>query len=307
MPQGPREDAADVPVIVNTTSGTGHSDAALESLAAQLREADIEPRILAAADGPAITALARQAMTRRPPIVVAAGGDGTLSAVAAVLRGTQTAMGVLPLGTRNHFAKDLRIPIDRLAAIRVIASGAPQAIDVGEVNGFSFLNNSSLGLYADAVRDVRLRARKLRRSRRATLIWAFLAAMRRAPLLHARLRLDGAERDCRSPFVFIGNNEYAMEGFNIGTRASLDGGCLSVYTTSRHTFGGLFRLALRAIFGRLHQAEDFSMTCVREVRVESRHAHLLVATDGEIRRMATPLEYRVVPKSLRVMAPAERP
>ena len=79
--------------------------------------------------------------------MVVGGGDGTLSAAASILAGTDTALGVLALGTLNHFARDLRIPLDLDGAIGVIAAGHHQTVDVGEVNGQVFINNSSIGIY----------------------------------------------------------------------------------------------------------------------------------------------------------------
>jgi diacylglycerol kinase family enzyme len=293
-----------IPVIVNTTSGTGHSPEDLEAIAGELREAGIEARIVEAKSGEEIGDLAREELKGPAPVVVAAGGDGTVSAVADAVRGTDTALGVLPLGTRNHFAKDLGIPVDRREAIRVIAEGHRKAVDVGEVNGHVFINNSSLGLYPDLVRDREKRSHRLRHGRRAAMIWTVLAGMRRTPLLGVTLRAEGEERRCRSPFVFLGNNEYEMQGFQIGTRARLDGGFLSIYTTTRSRFAALFGLALRALFKRLDQAADFSILRARQVRVESRQPRLLVATDGEIRMLETPLDYTIVPRSLNVLVPA---
>jgi len=292
-----------IPVIVNTNSGFGQSPQDLEAIAGELREAGIESRIVEAKDGEEIGDLARKEVKASVPVLVAAGGDGTISAVAEAVRGTDTVLGVLPLGTRNHFAKDLGIPVDRREAIRVIAEGHRKAIDVGEVNGHVFINNSSLGLYPDLVHTREARSRKLRHGRRSALTWAVLAAMRRTPLLRLTLRLEGEERHCRSPFVFLGNNEYDMQGFHIGTRARLDGGFLSIYTTTRSRFGALFGLALRALFKRLNQAADFSILRARQVRVESREPRMLVATDGEIHMLETPLDYLIVPRSLNVLVP----
>jgi diacylglycerol kinase family enzyme len=123
------------------------------------------------------------------------------------------------------------------------------------------------------------------------------------PLLDLRLELDGDVHDCRAPFVFIGNNDYRMEGFNIGTRARLDGGCLNVYTTRACSAGGLVKLLLHALFGRLRQAEDFVESRASSLRVTSRKPRLLVATDGEVSTMDTPLEFRIRRRALEVMAP----
>lgn len=292
-----------IPVIVNATAGAGHAENDFEGLRQLFRDAGADARILPARNGDEIRDLARAAMKDSPPVLVAAGGDGTVSSVAEFTRGTSTALGILPLGTLNHLARDLGLPFDLAAAVAVAVGGRRVAIDVGEVNGIAFLNNSSIGLYPDIVRDRSRQQRRLGRSKRAAMLWAILAAMRRSPLLRIRLLLDQREEDFCAPFVFVGNNQYQMEGFQIGQRAKLEGGELSVYTTRRSEPIDLLVLAFRALFRRLRQAEDFSATTARQLTVAMRRKRVTVAIDGEVRVMDTPLEYRIVPRSLLVMAP----
>jgi YegS/Rv2252/BmrU family lipid kinase len=292
-----------IPVILNAASGPGHSPEEAERLQRAFRDAGLKVSVRVARSGDDILELTRRAMQDRPALLVAGGGDGTMNAVANVLRGTGTALGILPLGTLNHFAKDLGVPLQLDQAARTIASGRRIAVDVGEVNGKTFINNSSLGIYPDIVRERTRQQRRFGRRKRAAMIWATLAALNRLPLLTMRLQLEDREFDCRAPFVFIGNNEYLMEGFNIGKRARLDAGVLSVYTTQHSTRAGLLELALRAILGRLRQADDFIALRAGNLRVETPHKRLLVATDGEVSIMETPLEYHIRPRSLNVVVP----
>jgi len=291
-----------IPVIANAKAGGGHSREALDSIERLFEERGLHARIVTAPGGELPRAV-RQALRDAPPVVVAAGGDGTVSAVAHELVGGGAALGVLPMGTFNHFAKDLGIPLEPADAVRTILEGRRHAIDVGEVNGRSFINNASLGLYPGMVRSRARLQRRFGHSKRMAMLWALLAALRRSPLLTLHLQADNEEHACRSPFVFIGNNAYDMQGFTIGTRERLDGGELSVYTTHRCSAGGLMRLALRAMIGRLHQAEDFAAITARRLRVETPHARLLVATDGELNVMETPLDFRIHPRALDVMVP----
>ena len=292
-----------IPVIVNAAAGAGHPESDFESLHRLFEEAGAPARILTARDGAGLQELARKAMKDSPQLLVAGGGDGTVSAVAQVTHGTETALGILPMGTLNHFARDLALPTELPSAVKVALGGRRVAIDMGEVNGVPFLNNASIGIYPDLVRDRERQQRRLGRSKRAAMLWAIMAAMRRTPLLRMRLELDGEPQRCSAPFVFVGNNEYLMEGFKIGLRNSLEDGKLSVYTTRRSTAWGLFRLALRALFHRLHQADDFSATAARRLTVEMEDRRAFVATDGEVRAMETPLEFRCLPRALVVMAP----
>jgi diacylglycerol kinase family enzyme len=134
-------------------------------------------------------------------------------------------------------------------------------------------------------------------------VWATLTTLRLYPFMRLRLSVNGQEQEHRTPCVFIGNNEYLMEGFNLGERECLNAGQLSLYVVQHTGRWGLFRLALRALFERLHQANDFDALTAKEITIDSRHKHLRVATDGEINLMRTPLHYRVRPGALRVIVP----
>ena len=295
---------AAIPVIVNTTSGPGHDDERLEEIEKALAGAGIDARMVPCPKGTDLVDLARKEAHAKPKILVAAGGDGTVNAVASVVAGSGTALGILPLGTFNHFAKDMRIPLALEEAAQAIAANHQVRVDVGEVNGRFFLNNSSIGLYPAIVRQRETQQRRLGRSKRSAMFWAMMTVLRRHPFLDVHLKLDRRDQHRRSAFVFIGNNAYAMEGFNIGKRERLDAGCLSVYLSQRRGRFALIALALRALVGRLKQAKDFEALTTHALRIETRHKRLAVATDGEVGVMDMPLEYRARPGALRVVVPA---
>jgi diacylglycerol kinase family enzyme len=290
-------------VIVNAGSGQGNDRALVDRLAGLFEAEGLAADIRLARGGDEIAAAVADAVARRPPLVVAGGGDGTVSSVAAALVETGIAFGVLPLGTLNHFAKDLGVPLELADAVAVIARGEPARIDVGEVNGRVFVNNSSLGLYPDIVRDREKQQKRLGRGKWPALVWATLGALHRYPFLGVGLVVDGEQVVRRTPFVFIGNNEYRMEGFAIGERSGMQDGRLSLYVAQRPGRWRLMLLALRALFGRLHQARDFDATLATEIVIQSRRKRLRVATDGEVTLMTPPLTYRVRPASLLVMRP----
>lgn len=293
-----------LPVIINASAGKGHADVTVTHVEEAFRAAGAKPQMMACGRGENLRELARRALSAEPRAIVAAGGDGTISTVGSVVAGTDTALGVLALGTLNHFAKDLALPLALEEAVGVIVGGYQSRVDVGEVNGRIFLNNASLGLYPLIAHERNMQQRRLGRNKWAALFWASMTVLRRSPFLHVRLCLDDRERTCRSTFVFIGNNEYVMEGFDIGTRERLDRGLLSIYVTHRSGRLGLLALALRALLGKLHQAEDFDAMTARSVLIESRRAYLPLALDGEVTRMETPLNYRILPGALRVLVPA---
>ena len=292
-----------IPVIINGSAGTGHTEAECHDLKAIFADAGLDARILPAASGGDLERLARDALDENPQMVVVGGGDGTVSAVAAVLAGTGVPLGVLPLGTLNHFAKDLRLPLTVADAVRTIAEGCTAEVDVGEVNGRVFINNSSLGLDPHIVRHRESQQRRLGRGKWAAFFWATVTVLRRSPFLNVRVTAENDERRFRTPMVFIGNNEYVMEGFNVGSRERLDAGRLSFYVVHRAGRWRLLGLAVRALFGRLHQAKDFESTTAQSIEIETRHSRLYVSTDGEVNIMDTPLAYQTRPRSLRVVVP----
>jgi len=290
-----------LPVLINATAGPAAHDPAL--LERRFRSLGIRADVKVARDGEHLVALAEEAARANPPAIVAGGGDGTISAVASVIAGSDIALGILPLGTLNHFARDLGLPLDLDGATRVIATGTATAVDLGDVNGRTFLNNSSLGLYPGIVRD-REKQRSRGRQKWHALFWATMTVLRRSPFLSVRLKVDGEEALRRTPFVFVGNNPYQMEGFAMGTRPRLDGGELSLYLTQRRSRWKLLGLGMRALFGQLRQVRDFEALTARSIRVETRHRRLVVALDGELAVMEAPLDYTLRPGALRVLVPA---
>jgi diacylglycerol kinase family enzyme len=293
-----------IPIIVNAAAGAGRAKDGLATLEDIFRDAGVRVRVIPFNAGDDLNAIAADAAAGRPSAVVAGGGDGTINAVASALVGSGVPLGVLPLGTLNHFAKDLGIPLDVAEAARTIAAGHVAEVDVGSVNGRIFLNNSSLGLYPSIVRHRDNQQRRLGRGKWPALLWATWTVLRRRPFLNVRLALDDVKRQCVTSFVFIGNNEYTMEGFNIGSRTRVDQGRLSVYMSQRRSRHRLLMLALRALFGKLHQTTDFEAITVESLTVESRHRRLHVATDGEVNLLDTPLEYEIRARALKVLVPA---
>jgi diacylglycerol kinase family enzyme len=298
-------------VILNASAGTGECEASRGRLEKFFDENGLDATIALARSGEEIVEAARRASANdETRLVVAGGGDGTINAIASQLVGTEKILGVLPFGTLNHFAKDLRIPLDAEEAARTIVAGRTARVDVGEVQSRAdegdshfFLNNSSLGLYPTLVREREKLQERLGQGKWSAAFWAALTILRRYPFLSVRLNADGRELRRRTPFVFIGNNEYELNALHVGTRARLDAGELSLHVTRDIGRLGLVRLGVRALFGRLREDKDFDALNVHEVWIETRHARLRVATDGEVNIMRPPLYYRVLPGALRVIVP----
>lgn len=291
-------------VLVNATSGQGCPPDFEASLQDKLRQRGVEARVRLMRTGGDLLDAARSALEEGAATVVAAGGDGTVSAVASRLAGSDAVLGVLPMGTLNHFAKDLGIPLELDAALDVLAQGRVARVDVGEVNGRVFINNSSIGIYPDIVLDRERQRRRLGRGKWPALAVASLNVLRRHPSLAIQLEVEGEmQKARRSPFVFIGNNRYEIAGFDIGNRKSLEEGRLSLYMAHHGGRFGLLWLALQALLGTLRQAEDFDMLEAGEFTIKSARRAIRVAADGEVVLMEPPLHYRIRAGALRVIRP----
>ena len=291
-----------VTCILNCRAGSQEAakgQALIEQLAA---EHGRQVRVVVCGAGEDLGALARQAC-ETGGVVAAGGGDGTISAVAAAVLDTDLTLGVLPMGTLNHFAKDLGIPLELEQAIRTLFTGTDKRVDVGEVNGRIFLNNSSVGLYPQIVRE-RENLQRHGQSKWVAFAHASVHVLRHGVSLHVRLEddRDGA-RELDTPFLFIGNNPYEITGLEIGKRTRLDCGTLWLCTAPRASRAKLLVLALGALLGRVDDA-DLTRREVKEALIRTRRRHLHVARDGEVSVMRTPLHYRIRPGALRVVVPA---
>jgi diacylglycerol kinase family enzyme len=301
----PQEIAESLPVVLNRSAGGTSDDEIPDRIRKALHAAGVEADVRAAAGGEELTALAREAVAGRSPLVVVAGGDGSVGSVASIVAGSGKALGILPLGTLNHFAKDLHIPLDLGAAAHNVVEGAPAEVDVGEINGRIFVNNSSLGLYPRIVRHREESRQKLGWGKWPAFVWAVLHTLHRHRPIDVALSIDGGEIRRQTPFVFVGNNFYQMEGFDVGTRARLDRGELSVYLAPGARPLDLVLFALRALLRRLRGTSGFEVLRTTELTIQPRTDPVRVATDGELAMLRTPLHYRVRPGALRVIVPRE--
>ena len=290
---------AAVTVIVNKGSGssTDESRAAIETA---LGRAKLHARIVAVA-GPEIQGAAEKAAAAGDTLI-AAGGDGTVSTVAAIAVKHRSIFGVIPLGTLNHFAKDAGIPLDIDAAVAAIAAGHTAALDTAELNGRTFVNNASVGVYANIVRERQLE------QRRGLGKWpAFAIGLARAfsnyRQITVRMTVDGRPVLRRTPFVFIGNGEYIAEGPSLGRRTSLNTGHLWISLAPECSRAEMLILITRAIAGRLTPDVKLEEFRAVELTIESRAGDAGLAMDGELVGSRPPLRCACHPGTLRTILP----
>ena len=293
--------SAPVPVFVNAGGGTAaaRGDKLEDEVRAAFADAGlaIDLHLVDGARMPQAVKAAAQS-----PLIVVGGGDGTLGCAAqAILDHGSAALGILPLGTRNHLARELGIPMDVAEAARIIAAGHRRRIDLARVNGRVFVNNASIGLYPLMVRE---------RDRRDAPKWlaalpAARVALKRLPHHRLHIRMPGEANQVITPMLFVGNNRYELEAGRVGKRAALDGGTLSVFAVARRGRLALLAFALRALAGRADPERDFAAIGEADRLEVSGGSHRIdIALDGEVARLAMPLRFRALPGALTVIAPA---
>jgi diacylglycerol kinase family enzyme len=296
-------DAREVLVCVNRSSGSAApSDKEPEEIQAAFAAAGLVARVELLPGGDIIER-AKRAVDEGADLLVVGGGDGSISGAAGVLAGTKTRLGILALGTLNHFARDLGIPTDLTEAAKLIATGEARSIDVAEVNGRVFVNNSAIGLYPLMVLDRELQQKRLGRSKRLAMLVASARTLVR--FNHYRLTLTVNDEQARidTPLLFVGNNDYRIDLGAPGHRESLEDGRLSVFVMRKRTRRGLIAASIRALFDRARPDDMVSLENVERLQVGSRRSHLVISVDGEVESVNVPLDYRVRKGALRVIAP----
>jgi diacylglycerol kinase family enzyme len=294
-----------VRVIINRGGGSFGEDSA-EKLQPLFEKNGIEAKILAVEPGELDRHCTEAAQAAGIDALVAAGGDGTISTAAAAVAGTEMPLGVLPLGTLNHFAKDAGIPLALVAAGAAIAGGRTRQVDVAEVNGRVFINNSAVGLYPELVKSREAQQRLFGRGKKLAMLVAGMRAFWRFSRRRLTIRIAGHEGSIVTPLLFVGNNRYKMDLLDLGQRDAIDRGELCLYAPLA---GGPFHflsVSVRAVLGREDRQSDFlAIDGVREVEIDSPRAALMVATDGEAQTLDTPLRYKVRPGALKLIVPID--
>jgi YegS/Rv2252/BmrU family lipid kinase len=292
-----------IAVVLNASSGYGKAQRQVARLQEIFGAAGREATIALPRNGAELRRAVRQAVESGCDTLVAGGGDGTINTAASAVVGREITLGVVPLGTLNHFAKDLGIPLNLEQAAQVILDGTWCRVDLGEVNGRVFLNNSSLGVYPLVVR-LRERYRATLRGKWIAAFWAALTVMRRNPFMAVKIHVEGQEIIRRTPLVLVANNEYRTTGIHAGTRASMVDGRLALYVLNAERRPGLLRLALKTLVEGVERVKELDFFTVEWIAVETRRPRLQAALDGEVVTLESPLRYQSRPKALRVFVPA---
>jgi diacylglycerol kinase family enzyme len=237
-------------------------------------------------------------------VIVAAGGDGTVTALAEALTDTERQLAILPLGTANMLARDLHIPLDIDGWFAALQGMEPKRIDVGCVNGKMFLHKVVIGLIpALAAGREHMRGK---RSPMAVLAFGryFFRRIIRARRMAVEIRPRGGEpRIARVQALAVASNSYAEGLGQFFSRPALDQGHLTLYTLGHLNVGDFFQLTAGMFLGNWQKHDALNVEIIDAVRIRSHRKLLKVMLDGEIETLHTPLDFSLRPQALIVMAP----
>lgn len=237
-------------------------------------------------------------------IILAGGGDGTISLAAGLLAHSDKALAILPAGTMNLFARSLAIPQDLRMAMEALAHGDIKNVDIADADGHYFVHQLSIGMHPKLIR---LRERMTFRSRIGKIfasVRAAMATMIHPPKLDVELELSETKVRTTTSNLAITNNLYA-EGQRLPFTDQPDGGQLGVYITHARTRSELILWLLNMGIGRWRQNEQMEIHEATEVtvRICSRRRRFKCAIDGELRPLQRETRIRLHPGALRVVMP----
>lgn len=236
-------------------------------------------------------------------VIVAAGGDGTLNAVAAKLMETEIPMGILPLGTFNYVARLLNIPLDLLKAAEVIATGKMREVHVAQINDHIYLNNASLGLYPLFIQKRELYNQRFGRFALNAYTSGLDVLIRDRKELKLEVEVDGKKYPVKTPLIFFGNNQLQLAEMNLRIAESAEKGKVAGLVVAKSDKRTLFKILWQLIKGNLDKAPDVYSFSADEVKIYSKRKKLTVALDGEIVEIQPPLKISVRKNALKIMVP----
>ncbi|WP_017196725.1 diacylglycerol/lipid kinase family protein, partial [Acinetobacter venetianus] len=236
-------------------------------------------------------------------VVVAAGGDGTLNAVAKRLMHTNIPMGVIPLGTFNYVARVLDIPIDVFSAAEVIATGKFREVHVATINDQIYLNNASLGLYPLFIKKRELYNQHFGRFPLNAYTSGLDVLLREHKSLKLSINVDGQKYPVATPLIFFGNNQLQLCDMKLRIAECAANGKLAGVVVAKSDRFSLLKMLLKLIQGKIEQTPDVYTFCAENITVGCKKDKVTVAIDGELMELETPLNFSVQKSSLKVMVP----
>ena len=288
-------------VLVNVSAGTAaeyEGDTLDRVLGRELAEVGVAAEVKAVAPGDLDAALKRARGGDRP--VVVAGGDGTVAAAVQLLAGTSVPLGVLPLGTYNLLGRDLGMSSDLREAVRQLASAEIRPIDLGLVEGKRYFHTlAGFGYFSRVARARQVARESLPGSRIVQAALAVFRSLTRGGSLDVRVRAGNRVETVRTPAILVTNNLLNHESWR---RERLDGGMFEINIVRGDVPFPLVKGGLAALMGSWRDSSDIMSFTASEFSLEFRRPRIFVNLDGEHLRPRTPVRFKMVPRSLHVMA-----
>lgn len=294
-------------VILNRDGGTmrdldaGETAERIRAIAGGL---GIDAEVDARPGSEIVAALDAATAAPKAEAIVVGGGDGTISAAAARLVGKDAALGVLPLGTMNLFARTLDVPFGLEEAVTALATGEIQEITVGEANGRVFVNHVSFGLHPWLIRH---RERQLHRRRGSKIVASLIAFVRgliRQPRVEMEMAVDGDATPLSTPLAIIAATPFAEHDGPVPRSGDPSWPRLAMYLAVDGGRLGMLRLAMSAAAGHWQGNEQFRYLETEQLTVTPRRRRVLVSVDGEVVEMTERIEIASRPRALKVLRPA---
>lgn len=287
-------------MFFNPSAGARLAPAELTELRRRAEEGGLE--IISVGRDVSIDQTIRERMQEGRRLFVAAGGDGTINCVIQPLIHTDAVLGVLPIGTFNHFAKDLGLPLDWRSALQVVLTGTTRQIDAARVNERFFVNNLSIGLYPELVARREEKGRDYPRWK--ARLFAAYATLRKYPHVTFTVESEHHRESIRTHVFIVSNNTYDLSRIGIeAPRGTLEEGRLTVYWLPHLPRLALMKFVAHYLAGRVKTAPGFRSFRTASLKLRSGRESLHLGIDGELFDMAPPLTITIVPSSLLVKVP----
>ncbi|HEV7572294.1 MAG TPA: diacylglycerol kinase family protein [Thermoanaerobaculia bacterium] len=287
-------------MFFNPSSGVKISPSELSALDQSASDAGLE--VVHVTRDLDCSSLIRDRLREGCRLFVAAGGDGTINTVIQPLVNTDAILGVIPVGTYNHFAKDLGIPLAWRDALDVVVNGEIKPIDTARINDRFFVNNVSMGLYPELVARREEKGRDYPRWK--ARLYAAYATLQKYPHVAVTLDTDNHHEVIRTHVLMISNNSYDLSRIGIeAPRRALEEGRLSVYWLPHVPRLALTSFVAHYLAGRVREAPGFRSFLTSRIKIQSSKHHLHLGIDGEVATMNTPLVITIVPQSLSAKVP----
>lgn len=308
--------ASPLQFVVNAASGGADVRTKLAAIDVVLGEG---PRrgTVAVCDPAELPAAAEQAARQAAATggaIVAVGGDGTINTVARAAHAASCAMGIVPHGTFNYFARTHGIPEHPLRAVTALLHARPVPVRVASVNGHLFLVNASLGLYPDLLQDREAYKARFGRNRWVAFGAGMLTLLRAQRTLRLQLAAGALRREVRTLTLFVGNNplQLAQLGLPADTNAQTEAGRITAVVLRPVGMLEMIGLMVRGAMGALGEAPgvaNFRCTqlTVRPSTLGLARRRIKLALDGEVVRMQAPLDFRVHDAPLHLLVPGPQP